>query len=218
VKPILDEIAARQHELSSHPLIRTLDGMPSLASIRNTMPRLTFFILTFQDILRVVHQRASTERMRALTRAHWEEDRGHERWFLADLARIGFQPSLAFVFSEDHEVTREVSFALMGHLLQLRSEEARLALTLALEAAGAEFFGRFSRLLERHGVRHEFEFFGETHEAAEAAHEIHEGRALEELAVLPVSPLDMQEANAAVRHTFTVMTRLADDLAASLAE
>src|SRR5687768_16216052 len=94
-------IAERQRALSDLGLLRTLDGPGSLENVKRIVPRMAFFVMCFQDVLRLAYSRSTDPQIVALARTHALEDKGHDQWYLKDVERLGSECSVREVFSDD---------------------------------------------------------------------------------------------------------------------
>ena len=116
------------------------------------MSGLTFFVMAFQDILRLNEAKVRDPALRAIARMHREEDRGHDAWFLRDILQVeGRVPDVREVFGAGHAVTRDAAYALVVEALQATDDCVSIALLLVLESTGNVFFGRVVEWLERAG-------------------------------------------------------------------
>jgi predicted GNAT superfamily acetyltransferase len=181
----------------------------SADDVRQVAHRLAFFIMCFQDMARLACERCTDPLVAAALRQHREEDMGHERWYLADLTRLELSRDLSDVFQSTHAVVRDASYSIMSLLLQARHDTTRLAIVLAVEGAGHEFFGRFVAMAQRSSVGQGLVFFGGLHQRAEAAHQFD---TCAELFERPVGPAEIREMSDAVHAAFGEMTRIAQNM------
>jgi hypothetical protein len=215
---VRERIQRRRAHLVQHAFVRRLDTTGSFAAIRAMASHLTFFVLAFQDVLRLVRAKAGDGPLAALARAHEEEDRGHEQWFLNDLEVLGAAPDVKWVFSNDHAVTRDVGYAVVADVLQMTDDRSRLALLLSLEAAGAEFFGRVIAYLDRIGYSKNLQYFARPHQHVEQNHSVFEADEQRRLWASPLPEHVHAEALDAVDRTFANVARLATELDSVMAE
>lgn len=209
-------IRAHQAELASHPFLTRLERRGTFAEIRSIAPRVAFFVMCFQDVIRLVHRLTSDPALRALAAAHEIEDKGHDLWFLHDLERFGVSCNVRMLFSPEHETIRDVVYEQLSDVLRSADDRARLAVVLALEAAGREFFGRIIDVLEREGQSNELKYFARSHERVEQSHGIFQDTVKAEFDATVVPAEALPEVFAVIERTFATMARLADDLEAHL--
>lgn len=215
---VRERISSNRKVLSKHSFIRRLESAGSYDAIRSVARQLTFFVLAFQDMLRLARMHAGEGPLAELARAHEAEDRGHEQWFLSDLEVLDLDLDLRWVFSSAHATTRDVSYAIMSDVLRATDDRSRLAVLLSLEAAGAEFFGRVISYLERLGRSENLQYFARPHQHVEENHSVFEENEQRKLWSTPLPEHVYDEVLRAVDHTFENMTRLAVELDAAMAQ
>ena len=209
-------IEERQLAFASHPFLQALEGAASLEAFKSFAPRVAFFVMCFQDVLRLVHAVSSDPSIKAIAGIHAAEDKGHDLWYLNDVARLGLQLDVRALFSEAHCLTRDVAYGQIAHVISAKHDQSRLAVALSLEAIGSECFGRAIGLLERGGNADGFEYFARKHQAIEQGHQVFEGDTQNQLSHILVSEQALPEVLEAVASTFDGMTALMNDLASAL--
>lgn len=211
-----DEINRQQERYREHPFLKRIEGMAPIEDVRRVASSLTFFVLAFQDMLRLSHASIIDPKLRELARKHEEEDRGHEQWFLQDVQKLGAARDLAWTFSPHHVGTRDVSYGLVSEILRARDDRQRIAVVLCLEAAGAEFFGRIIGLLERLGEDAGLLYFARPHQKIEQNHDVFEADVHDQLLALEVPPDVLGDVLGTVERVFALMTMLADEVYAQV--
>jgi hypothetical protein len=175
MKLVEAHVAKRQAEFSKHAFFsadRTGTGLWGLLSFA---PDLTFWVMAFQDILRVNAALTRTPEMRKIVRHHRAEDAGHDRWFLDDLAAMQIPaPDVRWLFGERHSPTRDAAYALMAEVYQAKDDRLRLVLVKTLESAGHVFFGRVAEIVERAGLTSVLKYFSFSHLEVEKNHQVFE--------------------------------------------
>ncbi|MEO6599059.1 MAG: iron-containing redox enzyme family protein [Polyangiaceae bacterium] len=184
----------------------TLDHFKSFA------PRVAFFVLCFQDVLRLVHACSTDPSIKAMAKVHALEDSGHDRWYLNDLQRLGIQLPVQWLFSEGHQLTRDVAYRQISTVLHAHYDQTRLAVALSLEAIGSECFGRAIALLESIGAAADLEYFARKHQAIEQGHQVFESESQKQLSAIGVPIEAVLEVKQAVADTFEGMSQLLTDL------
>lgn len=211
---LIDE---RRRVFARHEFFRLLDGRGSLEQVKRIVPRMAFFVMTFQDVLRLAYERTTSAELREMTRSHHLEDSGHDRWYLSDAAALGAAVDIEWMYSKEHQLARDVAYAQIADVLTAEHDGTRLAITLALEATGAEFFGRIIGLLERVSCGVPLSYFARRHQQIEAGHEVFEAESQRRLGRIELTDAAAREVTRAVERTFEGMSALASDLASHLA-
>lgn len=213
VGDIRQAVELAQARYAAHPFFRRMERGGTRDDVREVAHRLGFFIMAFQDMERAASDGCSDPEVAKALCTHRGEDMGHELWYLADLSRMDLSRDVSDVFRAQYAEVRDLSYMLMSLLLCARYDVTRLAIVLALEGAGHEFFGRFVPMAQR---SHEgLVFFGGIHQDAEAAHQVDVWDAV---FARPASSAEMREMSDAVNTTFEQMTRLAAHMEAALSQ
>jgi DMATS type aromatic prenyltransferase len=209
---IRTEIARWRAGLAEHEFLRRLRASSSLDIVRAIAPRVGFFVLSFQDVQRLVHEYTADPELAEIARVHRLEDQGHDLWYLEDLERLGTRVDVPLLFSAEHERMRGLTYRTIADVIHARDDRTRLALVLALESAGQLFFGGVIELLARLGNPDALRYFGRPHAEAEGSHEVFgtEGAQALERIVVPASVLP--EVLAVIGRVFETIRRLGDDL------
>jgi len=216
LEDVQQTVTQHQQILARHPFLNRLDGNPSYDQTRLVAQRLAFFVMCFQDVLRLVHTTMTDPELKQLAQMHAVEDAGHDRWYLHDLAQFEVACEVGWLFSEDHERTRDVAYSQIADVLRSTDDRSRLAVALSLEAAGSEFFRRMIGALERLGRADGLKYFARSHERVESTHEIFEQTTRERFRRIAVPEGAVTEVLRVVDRTFASMTQLADDLESAL--
>jgi hypothetical protein len=138
-------------------------------------PDLTFWVMAFQDILRLNATLTRDPQMRKIVRHHRAEDAGHDRWFLDDLAAMQIPaPDVRWLFGERHSPTRDAAYALVSEVYRATDDRLRLVLVKTLESAGHVFFGRVAAFVERVGLSKVLKYFSFSHLEVEKNHQVFE--------------------------------------------
>ena len=179
---------------------------------------LSFFVLCFQDMLRLNASLVADGRLVDIVREQRRDDAGHDDWFLADLQRLKLEPSLRALFGRQHRATRDTSYAIIAEILKAPSDPARLAIGLSLEATGGVYFARVHEFFARLGLDEGLRFFSRHHWDAEQSHDVVQDHGRERLEAIVLSQLERQQAVVASERTFSAMRSMCDSLSSRMLE
>lgn len=175
MKVIQNYIAEKQRFFTDHVFFRRLAETPELEALAPFALDLSFWVMSFQDILRLNETRVSDAALRKIARHHRAEDSGHDRWFISDLALLGLsQPDMRTLFDKEHEATRHASYQLVSEVFQAQNDFARIALLLTLESSGHVFFESTASYFERLGDARDLKYFSRFHLEIEKKHAMFE--------------------------------------------
>jgi len=210
-------ICHHRDAFNQHPFLVRLEQGNDKDQLLRLLPRIAFFALTFQDMLRLARERCTDQRLAGVARTLELDDEGHDAWYLADLERLRIPVSAGSIFSKDNAVTRDVSYALLSEVINLTDDKARVAVMLSLELIAREFFVRVSGFAERSGLGADLRYFGRRHLEAEEAHRAFGTELKETWTTIEVADDAIFEVLRSVERTFELMARLADDLDVAMA-
>jgi hypothetical protein len=211
---IFGRLAVRQTAFEECQYFKHIATNPPRSWLIEQMPRMGFWIFTFQDILRLIEGRVQRQDMRAIASHIRRGDRGHDNWFVADLAHLGLaMPSLREAFASEHQAGRLASFSLVSEVFRATDDRLLVVLLLALESASYVFFDRMTQYLDHNGLG-ELRYFGRTHLDAELKHGIVEAEMdrLVEESLSPDASLQ-EEALALIDRVFDAFGRMFAPLA-----
>jgi len=168
-------LAEKSVELAAHPFFSRLDQKLPFENAMDFVAGVTFWVFTFQDILSINEARVVDPELRRIARHHRSEDRGHELWFLEDLADLDPTPrDFRWLFGPHHAQTRDASHALMSEVFRASDDFVRIALLLTLESAGHMSFERMAKYVDQHEPNTKLRYFSRSHLEVEKAHELYE--------------------------------------------
>jgi heme oxygenase-like protein len=209
-------IEVQLDRMKRHPFLVGLEGEGTVDQLRSTLPRIAFFTLVFQDLLRLARTRCTDPAYLEVARSLELGDQGHDRWFLEDITRLGGKVDAEWLFSSEQQLSRDVSYALVARVIDTPEDSVRLALLLSLEAIAGEFLTRIAGFVQRLGLGDELSYFGARHVQAEKEHEVfsHEGHDM--LATVTIPQHAQPLALSTIDDTFKWMLEYADELAAAM--
>jgi len=182
MKTIQAYIDSKQNEFMNHPFFDLLEGLNSLEEISYFVPELTFWAMTFQDILRINEERVKDPYLKKVARHHRMEDAGHEKWFLSDKKymsdrcedKSGDRDDIAWLYSKDSQLIRDAAYAIMSEIYALDEEILNVALLLTLESSGHVFFAKVVNQVKKTGEDKNLKYFSSSHLEVEMAHALFE--------------------------------------------
>ncbi|HVY44581.1 MAG TPA: hypothetical protein VHB21_01830 [Minicystis sp.] len=189
MKHVRRHIADKQGELLLHGFFTRLERNEAFEKAMEFAPGLTFWVFAFQDILRLNELRVQDPGLRRIARHHKAEDRGHDAWFLQDVAALDPTPrDFRWLFGPHHAQTRDAAYALVSEVFRTDNDYVRIALLLTLESAGHVFFERMAAYVERNNPDGALQYFSKKHLDVERDHQLFEAEMLKQIEVeLPTS-------------------------------
>lgn len=182
MKTIQNYIEVKQQEFVNHPFFKLLAQLETLEEISCFVPELTFWAMTFQDILRINEERVTDPYMKKIARHHRLEDAGHEKWFLQDKKYMGevcgntscLADNVSWLYSKESRLTRDAAYAIMSEVYRAKDELVSIALLLTLESSGHIFFNKVVEQVKKAGYDSNLKYFSSSHLDVEMAHAIFE--------------------------------------------
>tara|TARA_Y100000588_G_C14037280_1_gene831311 strand:- start:220 stop:981 length:762 start_codon:yes stop_codon:yes gene_type:complete len=180
MKAIESYIESKQSEFMDHEFFAKLKELKSLEEISYFVPELTFWAMTFQDILRINEERVQDPLLKKIARHHRLEDSGHEKWFLHDkkylneLATGGDKDSVEWLYSKELQITRDAAYKILSEVYNLDDEILNIVLLLTLESSGHVFFEKVANQVKKVGGDEVLKYFSSSHLEVEMAHAIFE--------------------------------------------
>jgi hypothetical protein len=192
-------IAAHQRELKNHLFFELLAASDSIAPIAAMARSCAWWPMVFQDLLRLNLRPLRGTWFERFADHHRREDAGHERWYLDDLRSLGVEPpGLDELFGKAFEPIREACYELMSEVLREQSSPRRVALLLAIEAAGHVFFEEISAAVDRICPDLPLRYFARSHLLVEKDHDLFTEATNKQLNRLVLSDDDRAEAEESV--------------------
>lgn len=213
MKAVLEHIAARESRFSEHPFFDDLRQDRPIDQVMAFAPRLTFWVMAFQDVLRLNASFIRDARLKALATRHHAESVGHERWFEQDIAALtGGSLSLGAMYGKAHTSTRHAAYTIIGEVHRPVDDRVRIALLWVLESTSHVFFGRTAILAAAQGADERLRYFSEHHQKAEAQHARFEAELRAELGEMELEPGVRDEALAMVDRIYAAFDAMFEGL------
>lgn len=199
MQKIQDYIDSKQKEFRNHPFFATLEQLHSLEEISYFVPELTFWAMTFQDILRINEERVSDPYLKKIARHHRQEDAGHDKWFLHDKKYMDAASTnpysesneISWLYSRETRPTRDAAYALVAEVYKADDEMINIALLLTLESSGHVFFEKVAHQVAKTGEDKNLKYFSHSHLEVEMAHAMFEEEMERVLFARPM-PMDVR--------------------------
>lgn len=182
MKIIQNYIDSKQQGFMNHPFFELLEHLDSLDQISYFVPELTFWALTFQDVLRINETRVTDPELRKIARHHRQEDAGHERWFMYDknyMGEHGGDPvcknnDVNWLFGRDLRFVRDACYEIVSEVYKADHEILNIVLLLTLESTGHVFFEKVVKQIKKTGEDKNLKYFSSSHLEVELAHALFE--------------------------------------------
>ena len=198
MKSVQAHIASKQKEFESHKFFEVLKDLNSLKEFDYFVPELTFWIMTFQDVLRLNEQRITDPHLKEIARHHRMEDAGHELWFLHDRKYLGKKTSndvdILWLFGKETRPMRDPAYALLAEIYRSESEWLNIALLFVIESSGHVFFEKVADQVDKTGEGQKLKYFSRSHLDAELAHDMFEVEDEHALYATPLTEKVRQDA------------------------
>jgi len=183
------DIQDHRQRISQHPFLVRVTRSVSLAEIQPALPAFSFWIMSFQDVLRVSEERATGAEVRQFIRNHRAEAVGQDKWFVCDLLKLeGQLPDLLALFGARHTMSRNASYALLAEAYNARSDLNRLLLIQSAQVLNALLLSEMTTFMGRARVKPELRYFSDAN-AVRGTNNEAERIAFEYLSGLNLSPL-----------------------------
>lgn len=205
-------IREKQTNFTELDFFKQLDRNESPQEALAFIRRLTFFVMVFQDVLRLNEARVTDPMLRRIARHHRAEDKGHDIWFLNDLMVVdGSIPDVRELFSAN-VVTRDMAYQLMSEVFRTDDDRARVALLFVLESSGHVFFSRVIANAERLGLSEGLLYFARRHLDIELGHEMFEEEMNAMVDAIVLTEQEERDIIALINRSFAAITRMIEAL------
>lgn len=220
MKTIQNYIDSKQQEFMNHPFFDILDQLDSLEEISYFVPELTFWAMTFQDILRINEEKVTDPYLKKVARHHRMEDAGHERWFLHDKKYMGAMSAdkscekddVTWLYSKEMQLTRDAAYSILSEIYKTDNELLNVVLLLTIESSGHVFFEKVVKQVKKTGEDNNLKYFSSSHLEVELAHALFEEE-MERKIFEKVLPVDVRrDALKMVDRCYDAFSKMFDGL------
>ncbi|WP_241758981.1 hypothetical protein [Pyxidicoccus parkwayensis] len=213
MKAVLQHIAVCEARFASHPFFSDLRMDRPIEQVMAFAPRLTFWVMTFQDVLRLNAHFVQDAHFKALATRHHAEESGHDQWFEDDIAALtGGSLSIGTMYGKAHAKTRDAAYAIISEVYRPVDDRLRIVLLWALESTSHVFFGRTATISAAQGADDRLKYFSDHHMKAEAQHAVFEQELAAELESMELSPEVRADALAMVDRIYAAFDLMFDGL------
>jgi hypothetical protein len=211
MRAVLNHIAERQSRFAAHHVFDGLQQDGPLEQVLAFAPRLAFWVMSFQDVLRLNAQRMQDPELAMLMLRHRQEERGHDHWFFEDAAQLMGRPfNLTEPWGRPHEATRDASYAILAEAMRPLDDRLRIILVLTLESTSHAFFSRTANLPQTLSQGTSLKYFSNHHMEAEEQHEVFEEQMEAMLRGMELTPELRAEAIALVDRVYAAFHSMFD--------
>jgi hypothetical protein len=219
MKTVNHHIEMRKKAFADHEFFTRLQRDEPLVRVLPFARELTFWVMGFQDALRINTALITDVALKRIARHHLSEDSGHDRWFLEDLLLIdGTVPDTDELFGRPHQTTREMTYSLLAESYRARVDIERIVLLMTYESSGQVFFPKIVEYFKRSGVESALKYFAQTHLDVEKNHEIVEQQMQDTLNAIELPELTRERCIRAVDRCYDAFSRLFDHLEKTIEE
>lgn len=213
MRAVLQHISERQTRFAEHLVFDGLQQDGPLEQVLAFAPRLAFWVMSFQDVLRLNAHFIQDAHLKELATRHHSEESGHDHWFEEDIAALtGGSLSIGEMYGKVHAKTRDASYAIISEVYRQMDDRLRIVLLWALESTSHVFFGRTAVLTAAQGADERLKYFSDHHMKAEAQHAMFEEQLAEELGSMELAPELRAEALAMVDRLYGAFDAMFDGL------
>ncbi|WP_240358384.1 hypothetical protein [Myxococcus vastator] len=217
MKEVLQHIAVREARFAAHPFFSDMRMDRPIEQVMAFAPRLTFWVMTFQDVLRLNAHFIQDAHFKALATRHHAEEGGHDQWFEEDICALtGGSLSIGSMYGRAHVKTRDAAYAIISEVYRPVDDRLRIVLLWALESTSHVFFSRTAIISAAQGADDRLKYFSDHHMQAEAQHAMFEQELAAELEAMQLSPQVRADALAMVDRIYAAFDTMFDGLRVNL--
>ncbi len=216
MKTVRKHLEQRQADFKQHQFFSTLSVINSWDELTSFAQRLSFWVMSFQDVLKLNTMQITHPKLYQIARCHLIEDSGHEEWFLSDIQKIvGEQLSLRSMYSQEHAPTRYASYRLISEVFRACNDFERITLLLTLESTAEVFLNHMASFSERVGYSN-LQYFSKHHLNAEESHESFNSDMENWLDGIELTPEEEIGSVAVIERAYRAFTAMFDDYETTL--
>ncbi|ACK72638.1 conserved hypothetical protein [Gloeothece citriformis PCC 7424] len=172
MKKIDNYLLNREADWANHPVFQRLSTLRSLDEFRGCAQVLTFWIMSFQDLIKFNTLQFQDPKLRQIAETYLSEDIGHEQWFLQDLQSLSITvPSVQELYCQSSASIRQATYQLLAEVFRATNDYERLALLFAVESVANVFFKNISRVVEKFNYSQQLKYFSDNHLTVECEHD-----------------------------------------------
>lgn len=216
MKTVQIYIEEKQKKFEDHPFFDVLRQLKTLKEFDYFAPELTFWIMTFQDVLRLNEARITDPHLKKIAHHHRIEDAGHELWFLHDRGYLANKASndvdIRWLFGAETRSMRDPAYAILAEIFKSDSEWLNIVLLFVVESSGHVFFERVAEQVEKTGEVHELKYFSRSHLDAELSHALFDVDDEHTLYSAPLPPKIQRDAIELVDRCYDDFNKMFDGL------
>ncbi|MBP9692101.1 MAG: hypothetical protein KBD90_02075 [Alphaproteobacteria bacterium] len=207
-------LMTKQQNFKLHPFFEKLSQQTNFLKTMEFAPRLTFWIMSFQDVLRLLPKQVKSKNLRRIAIHHKIEDAGHEQWFLQDMTHLKKEEynKLSWLFSKENSLVRDFSYSVVAEALKPSKDHLKITLILILESTGHIFFDQLANYVKLHGYNSDLKYFSSYHLDVEHGHAIFEEQLMKELLGIDLSESDRQDVIDLINRVYTGFHDVFDQL------
>lgn len=213
MRAVQDYIARRQAAVGRHAFFVDLRPDPSLERALSFAPPLAFWVMSFQDVIRLNQERFQDPVLREIFARHREDD-AHDPWFLHDLKLLRGSDGLdlAWLFGPECQPIRDATWALAAEVFRMTDDRLRVVYVMVVESASHLFFERVARHVDESGHAEKLKFFSRSHLDVEEHHDIFENPEDRQKIMVDLPPELRDEALALVDRCYLAFEAMSDAL------
>ena len=219
MKTVQAHIALKQKAFENHHFFDVLKQLKSLKEFDYFVPELTFWIMTFQDVLRLNEERITDPHLKMIAHHHRTEDAGHELWFLHDRSYLSNKASndvdIRWLFGKETRPMRDPAYAILAEIYKSESEWLNIVLLFVIESSGHVFFEKVADQVDKTGEGSELKYFSRSHLDAERSHAMFQVEDEHTLYAAPLPAKIRQDAIQLVDRCYDDFHKMFDGLVAA---
>jgi hypothetical protein len=212
MKAIQEYINTKQVKFAQCPLFTHIRKRLPLQQTMGFAPYITFWVMTFQDALHLNALLTKDPQLKEFAQHHREEDSGHERWFMQDLAVLfdAKELTIDWLYGPKCSSMRDSSNTIMAELIKAESDQLRTVVLLTLESTSQVFSKEITSYIIDMGYADKLKYFSKTHFDAENGHAMYEEEGEQQLHAIKLNPQEKEKALALVDYIYAIFHSIAD--------